>query len=110
MTPHSPRHAPYHTPPQSFRHRLPGSAAADTSPGSTARAASTSPSSLIRILYGLRSRLERSVLNGSVMIASDPTHAKHGRLRRIVRSFIQDDDEALATFVDVLVREPGATA
>jgi len=50
------------------------------------------------------------VLNGSVMIASDPTHAKHGRLRRIVRSFIQDDDEALATFVDVLVREPGAAA
>ena len=50
------------------------------------------------------------MLNGSVMIASDPTHGKHGRLRRIVRSFIQDDDEALATFVDVLVREPGAAA
>lgn len=100
----SPTRAPYHTPPQSFRKQSYGS------PGSRPLLLSTSPPSLIRVLYELRSKLDTRVLNNGVMICSDPEHPKHARLRRIVRSFGRGNDDALASFIDVLMNESIADA
>jgi hypothetical protein len=65
---------------------------------------------LIRVLYELRSKLDVEVLNNGVMICSDPEDPKHARVRRIVRSFGRDNDDALASFLDILIKEPVADA
>jgi hypothetical protein len=49
-------------------------------------------------------------LNNGVMICSDPEDPKHARIRRIVRSFGRDNDDALASFLDILIKEPVADA
>lgn len=107
----SPLRAPYQTPPQSFRKRFSDCMEdPQRSPASKSCLLSTSPASLIRVLYDLRSKLDTPMLNNGVMICSDPEHPKHARLRRIVRSFGRDNDDALASFLVVLMNESIADA